>query len=98
MLQNDLEVKKGFSQAICIIYLSNAHQIETGHFTNDEKEKLYSTYFSAMNYPILPSVNEYKGTDRTIIEESFNKKRRSISRIYQLREKKSKVKKVLHLR
>ena len=94
-LQNDPDVIKGFSQAICIIYLSNAHQIETGNFTNEEKEKLYNTYFSVMNYPIQPSVSENKGTDKKIIEESFEKNYKGISRIYSIRQKKAKLKEIL---
>ena len=38
-LQNDPEIVKGFQTAVCIIYISNAHEIETGGFTNEEKKK-----------------------------------------------------------
>lgn len=97
-LQSDPDILKGFSQAICIIYLSNAHLIETGEFTGEEKEQLYNIYFSKMDYPVLPSLNEYDGTDKKIIEASFEKNSDKIAKIYNLRQRKQKIKSLLHLR
>lgn len=91
-LENDPDIIKGFHTAICIIYLSNAHEIECGGFTKEEKKKLYDSYFSVMNYPVERAINEYQGTDRKIIEASVKKDATSISKIYKLRELKSKVK------
>ncbi|MBO4893775.1 MAG: glycosyltransferase family 2 protein [Clostridia bacterium] len=94
--QNDSDVIAGFSKAICIIYLSNAHLIETGGFSEKEKAEFYNSYFSVMDYPVLPALSEYEGTDRKIIEASFKKDYKAISRIYALREKKAIIRKLLH--
>ena len=91
-LENNPDVIKGFHTAVCIIYLSNAHEIECGGFTKEEKKKLYDSYFSVMNYPVDQAIHEYEGTDRKIIEASVKKDATSISKIYKLRELKSKVK------
>ena len=44
-LGDNPEIIKGFQTAICIIYISNAHMIETGEITKNEKKKLYEEYF-----------------------------------------------------
>ena len=89
--EDDPDVIKGFHTAICIIYLSNAHEIECGHFTKEEKQKLYNSYFSAMDYPVEKTIGDYTGTDKAIIEASVKKDAKTIGRIYQMRELKSKI-------
>lgn len=90
--ESDPDVIKGFHTAICIIYISNAHGIETSGFSKEEKKKLYESYFSVMNYPVNMAINDYSGTDRKIIEASAAKDAKAIERIYKLREIKSKIK------
>lgn len=90
-LENNPDVIKGFHTAVCIIYLSNAHEIECGGFTKEEKKKLYDSYFSVMNYPVDKAINEYFGTDQKIIEASFRKNTSFIGKIYTLRNIKSKI-------
>lgn len=90
--ENNPDVIKGFHTAVCIIYISNAHSIETGGFSKEEKEKLYDFYFSVMNYPVDKAIDDYSGTDRKIIEASVKKDSKTIGRIYKMREIKSKIK------
>lgn len=84
-LSNDSEIQKGFQTAICIIYISNAREIETGEFTKEEKKKLYDSYFSVMNYPIDLAVNSFEGTDKRIALASAQKDRKTISSIFRCR-------------
>ncbi|MBQ9414783.1 MAG: glycosyltransferase family 2 protein, partial [Clostridia bacterium] len=90
-LENDNDVQKGFSTAVCIIYLSNAQLIETGGFSKKEKAVLYDMYLPKMSYPIMPAVNEYTGTDKKIIVASSQSNHRLIARIYTLRRLKKQI-------
>ena len=89
--KNNPDVIKGFHTAVCIIYISNAHLIETNGFSKQEKDNLYDSYFSVMNYSVDKAIDDYSGTDRKIIEASVKKDRKAIGRIYKLREIKSKI-------
>lgn len=90
-LDNDLDILKGFQTAICIIYISNAHEIETNNFSKDKKKKLYDFFFSAMDYPINLAIEDFEGTDKRIALASAKKDSKTISRIYKLRKIKSKL-------
>lgn len=90
-LNNDSEIIKGFHTAICIIYISNAHEIELGGFSNEEKQSLYKSYFDVMNYSVDKAIDNYSGTDKQIILASVNKNYRKIEKIYKLRELKKKI-------
>lgn len=66
--------------------------IETSGFSKKEKENLYNSYFSVMNYSVDKAINDYAGTDKKIIEASVKKDGKTIGRIYKLRKFKSKIK------
>lgn len=88
----DSEVLKGFQTAICIIYISNAREIESNNLSKEEKIELYNYYFSEMNYPINIAIKDFSGTDKRIALSSARKDYKTISRIYKLRKLKSKIK------
>ena len=90
-LDNDDTIKKGFQTAVCIIYLSNAREIETGGFSKEEKQRLYDSFFSVMDYPIDLAVDCFKGTDKKIVLACAKKHRKTISRIYKFRNIKKKL-------
>lgn len=96
-LENNPDVIKGFHTAVCIIYLSNAHEIECGGFTKEEKKKLYDSYFSVMDYPVDKTIDDYTGTDKRIIQYSCQKRNDKITDVYKLRDNKTKLKRILHL-
>lgn len=89
--EEDPDIQKGFQTAICIIYISNAREIETGGFSDEDKRQLYDSFFSVMDYPIDRAVNSFEGTDRRIALACAKKDRKTIERIYKLRRIKSKI-------
>lgn len=90
-LQNDLDVDKGFQKAICIIYLSNAIEIESAQLNRKQRKQLYETYFSEMNYPIDLIIKEYSGTDKILLYASKKKNYRTIHIVHKLRSYKRKI-------
>lgn len=92
-LNFDNDIIKGFQITICIIYLSNAREIETNNLSKEEKKRLYNFYFSEMNYSIDKVVNNLRGTDKLIALASQRKKQKMISGVYFLKRIKSKIKK-----
>lgn len=90
-IENDPEIIQGFQTAICIIYISNAHEIETGGFSNVDKQRLYESFFSVMNYPINTAIDGFEGTDKKIALACAKKDRKTIARIYRLRRIKAKI-------
>ncbi len=90
-LYDNMEIKIGFQTAICIIYISNAQEIENGGFSKEEKKKLYDLYFSVMDYPIDLAVKKFEGTDKIIALSSVHKNSVTISAIYKLRRIKRKL-------
>ncbi len=90
-LQNDSEICRGFQRAVCIIYLSNACEIEEAYFSYEQRKQLYEMYFKEMNYSIDDIIKEYSGTDKIILRANKNKNDRIIHIIYKLRHYKSKL-------
>ena len=93
--KDDYYILKGFESAICIIYLSNAREIECGRFSKREKKELYEAFFSVVNYPIDIAINDFKGTDRMIARACANKDCNTISRIYKLRKMKKTLSRII---
>lgn len=89
--EDDPNIQKGFQTAICIIYISNAREIETGNFTVEEKQQLYNSFFSVMNYPIDKAIDGFEGTDKKIALACAKKDRKTVERIYKLRRIKKKL-------
>lgn len=90
-LEKDDKIIKGFQMAVCIIYISNAHEIETGRFSDKNKQCLYDSFFSVMDYPIDLAIDDFEGTDKRIAVCCAQKNCKAISRIYRLRKIKGKV-------
>ena len=63
-LENETGIDEGFQKAVCIIYISNAGEIETGGFNDDEKQRLYDSFFSVMDYPSDSAIDDFEGTDK----------------------------------
>lgn len=93
--KDDPNIQKGFQTAICIIYISNAREIETGSFTAEEKHQLYNSFFAVMNYPIDKAIDGFEGTDKRIALACAKKDRKTIERIYKLRRIKKRAKNFL---
>lgn len=83
--EDEPDIQKGFQTAICIIYISNAQEIENGSFTAEEKQQLYNSFFSVMNYPIDKAIDGFEGTDKKIALACAKKDRKTVERIYKLR-------------
>ena len=90
-LENETGIDEGFQKAVCIIYISNAGEIETGGFNDDEKQRLYDSFFSVMDYPIDSAIDDFEGTDKKIALFCAQKNSKAISRIYRLRRLKKKI-------
>lgn len=84
-LQDDLEIRRGFQKAICIIYLSNINEIEESPLTSRQRKKLYEAYFIKMNYSIDLIIGEYPCTDKVLLNATKNKNHRIIHMVYKLR-------------
>lgn len=94
-LENETGIDEGFQKAVCIIYISNAREIETGGLNDDEKQRLYDSFFSVMDYPIDLAIDDFEGTDKKIALFCAQKNSKAISRIYRLRSVKKKILRVL---
>ena len=82
---NDPKITRGFHKAICIIYLSNAREIELSGLSKKEKIELYDSYFSKMNYPVKEALDDFSRAEQKIILASAGKNRRTIALIYKLK-------------
>ena len=84
-------VTKGFQTGVCIVYLSNAAEIENNTFSKAEKEALYKTFMDEMDYPIDLAVGDFPITERKIIKACASNNSRLIGFIYKLRALKKKL-------